>query len=92
MFALAILHHLAIANNVPLRNVAGFLSQACHSLIIEFVPKRDSQVQRLLSNREDIFDGYNQQGFERDFGERFTIQRKRRIADSDRTLYLMKRR
>ena len=46
--ALAIIHHIAISNNVPLVSVAEFFSDLCKLLIIEFVPKSDSQVKRLL--------------------------------------------
>ena len=48
--ALALVHHLAISNNVPLRQVAQYLSRLGRKLIIEFVPKSDSQVQRLLAS------------------------------------------
>jgi ribosomal protein L11 methylase PrmA len=87
--ALALIHHLAISNNLPFRKVAYFLSQICRSLIIEFVPKSDSQVQKLLSSREDIFVDYDQQTFERELGEFFTIQRSELIKETGRSLYLM---
>jgi hypothetical protein len=86
---LALIHHLVISNNLPFEKVAGFLSQICRSLIIEFVPKSDSQVQRLLASREDIFEGYDRQTFERQFGEFFDIQHSEPIAETDRHLYLM---
>ena len=59
--ALALVHHLAIGNNLPLPMVARFLARVCRTLIIEFVPKSDSQVQRLLASREDIFPDYTRQ-------------------------------
>ena len=55
VLALALIHHLAISNNLPFSLIAAFLSQVCRFLIIEFVPKNDSQVQRLIRTREDIF-------------------------------------
>lgn len=90
--ALALVHHLAISNNVPLGRVATLFSRICESLIIEFVPKSDHKVQKLLATREDIFPNYTQEGFESAFGELFTIERSDRIQDSDRVLYLMRRR
>ena len=60
--------------------------------MIEFVPKSDSQVQRLLSRREDIFRGYTQEGFEEEFSKRFTMQKAVRIKDSERSLHLMQSR
>lgn len=59
VFALALSHHLAIGNNLPLEKIAKFFNKICKNLIIEFVPKEDSQVQRLLRTRKDIFDSYN---------------------------------
>jgi hypothetical protein len=60
-------------------------------MIIEFIPKSDSQVQRLLASREDIFDNYNQEKFESVFTGYFSIESCEQIADSERTLYLMRR-
>ena len=92
VLALALIHHLAISNNLPLDRVAAFFSRICKWLIIEFVPKSDSQVQRLLQTREDIFPGYTRQGFEDAFDRYFAIQECVGIEDSDRTLYLMAKR
>jgi ribosomal protein L11 methylase PrmA len=92
VFALALIHHLAISNNLPFDKIAGFFSRICRSLIIEFVPKSDSQVQRLLSTREDIFPGYKQQAFENEFKRFFTIDSSAKIKGSERTLYLMYKR
>lgn len=87
--ALALIHHLAISNNLPLGMVAKFFRSICSSLIIEFVPKEDSQVQRLLATREDIFPRYNQEEFEKEFQKEFKILAKESIKGSKRTLYLM---
>jgi len=91
VLALALVHHLAISNNVPLSRIAGFLSDISHWLIIEFVPKTDSQVQRLLATREDIFPDYTRQAFEQEFSRYFTIDDSADIRESQRTLYLMHR-
>ena len=90
--ALALVHHLAISGNVPLDRIASFLRRACRSLIIEFVPKSDSQVQRLLASRVDVFGDYNRENFEAAFVEHFDIQRAEPIVESERTLYLMRAR
>jgi ribosomal protein L11 methylase PrmA len=91
VFALALIHHLAISNNLPLDRIANFFSKICTSLIIEFVPKSDSQVQRLLATREDIFPDYTQPVFESTFSKYFKTQNSVKIAGSERTLYLMQR-
>ena len=89
ILALALIHHLAISNNVPLPQIADFFSTQCRWLVIEFVPKTDSQVQKLLASREDIFDRYNRAEFERVFQERFKIHETVKVHESERTLYLM---
>lgn len=92
LMALALIHHLAISNNVPLERVARYLARLGRQLIIEFVPKRDSQVQRLLASRADIFDDYHEAGFEAAFAQHFEQVERRPIEGSERTLYLMRRR
>jgi hypothetical protein len=91
VLALALIHHLAISNNIPLSRIAGFLSDICHWLIIEFVPKTDSQVQRLLATRDDIFPEYTCQAFEQEFNRYFTLEDSSSMTDSQRVLHLMRR-
>lgn len=92
VMALALIHHLAIANNLPLALIAGYLSRICRSLVIEFVPKDDIKVRQLLSTREDIFPDYSQEGFESAFKASFDTERVEKIGDSGRLLYLMRAR
>lgn len=92
VFALALVHHLAISNNVPFDYIAGFFNKVARALVIEFIPKSDSQVQRLLSNREEIFPDYTQHFFESEFEKYFTIRNSVKINDSKRTLYFMETR
>lgn len=90
VLALALVHHLAISNNVPLSKLASFFKQVCTHLIIEFIPKSDSQVSRLLSSREDIFPDYHIEGFEQAFKASFDLIDKKPVKDSARTIYLMR--
>jgi ribosomal protein L11 methylase PrmA len=92
LLALALIHHLAIANNVPLPNLAEFFRSLGQWLVIEFAPKQDSQVQILLASRQDIFPDYHEAGFETAFGEAFTIHEKRSLPDTGRVMYLMEAR
>jgi hypothetical protein len=90
VMALALVHHLAIANNVPLPRLADFFQQVGRSLLIEFVPKSDPMVVGLLATREDIFPNYTDEGFQAAFAERFTTLDRESIPGSDRVLYLMR--
>jgi ribosomal protein L11 methylase PrmA len=90
--ALALIHHLAISNNVPFNQLAQFFSTLSDHLLIEFIPKEDSQVQKLLSSREDIFPNYNLENFKKVFSECFIIHSCERIKDSQRHLLLLDKR
>ena len=91
VFALALIHHLAISNNVPLPQLADFFHDVGIWLVIEFVPKSDSQVQKLLTTRVDIFDHYNREEFENAFMKRFDILEAIQVRESERFIYLMRR-
>jgi hypothetical protein len=92
VMALALVHHLAIGNNVPLPAVARLFARMAPRAIVEFVPKEDPMTRRLLAARRDIFEHYSIDGFRSAFGEAFEIEREAPITDSPRTLFLLERR
>jgi hypothetical protein len=59
--------------------------------VIEFVPKSDSQVQKLLTSRKDIFSDYTRESFETAFAGRFSLREKVAVEESERFLYLMEK-
>ncbi len=91
VIALALVHHLAIGNNVPLGELARFFSSIGPKLIVEFVPKSDSQVMRMLSSRKDVFDSYTKKGFEQAFSNYFRVKGEWHVADSERHIFSMER-
>lgn len=91
VMALALIHHIAISNNVPFIQIADWFSKLGEYLIIEFVPKDDSKVEKLLRTRNDIFDNYNIDSFEVDFSKYYKIINKKKLKDSKRVMYLMRR-
>ena len=91
ILALALIHHLVITNNIPLDRLVNFFQKLTRYLIIEFIPKEDSQISRLLVSREDIFKNYDKQIFENEFSKKFNIIKTVNIKNTLRTLYLMKK-
>jgi hypothetical protein len=91
VLALALIHHLAISNNVPLPQLADFFAEAGNWVVIEFVPKPDSQVRKLLSSRADIFPNYTREGFENAFATRFHVRSAVDVRESERVLYLLEK-
>jgi hypothetical protein len=92
LLALALVHHLAIGNNVPLPAVARLFARLAPHAIVEFVPKEDPMTRRLLAARRDIFEHYSVDGFRDAFGGPFEMVRETPITDSPRTLFLLRRR
>jgi len=91
IMALALIHHLAISNNVPLDRIAAYFSSLGEYLLIEFVPKEDTQVQRLLASRKDIFVEYNISAFKHAFSLYYDILNEASVKETHRCIYLMKR-
>jgi ribosomal protein L11 methylase PrmA len=92
VMALALVHHLALANNAPLDRVADLLARCAREwLIVEFVPKGDSQARRLLAGREDVFDAYDEARFLAALAAHFEPARSARLPDGERSLHLLRR-
>ncbi len=92
VIGLALIHHLAIGNNVPLGRISRFLASLAPRLVIEFVPKSDAKVKTMLLTREDIFPDYTPEGFAAAFNADWEIEETVSIQGSDRTLHLLRRR
>jgi hypothetical protein len=90
--ALALIHHLAIGRNIPLRAIAEQLGRLAPELIIEWVPREDSMVRRLLATREDVFDDYTPEGFMAAFRTVFDPVEEALVAGSSRVLHRFRRR
>ncbi|MBN1697588.1 MAG: class I SAM-dependent methyltransferase [Spirochaetales bacterium] len=89
VISLALIHHLAISNNLPFEKIASFFHSLCSHLVIEFIPKEDSQIRKLLSTREDVFPDYGKSEFEKVFSRYFSISESRTLDESGRIIYLM---
>lgn len=89
VMALALVHHLAIGNNVPLPAVAALLARLGTWAIVEWVPKDDPQTQRLLVSRPDIFGHYHEAAFEAAMAAAFRLVERVPIPDSGRVLHLL---
>lgn len=86
IFALAFVHHLAIAKNIPLDRLVKWLISLAPKGIIEFIPKQDAMVQQLLSFRKDIFPGYTAANFLKIVGSQARIIRNEQASASGRLL------
>ena len=89
---LALLHHLCLTHSVPFEYVFNLLLvvEAKH-VIIEFVPKSDPMVKKLLANREDVYPWYNLPAFETEAFKHFSLVDRHELPTGKRVLYCLKR-
>ncbi len=87
LIALAFEHHLSIAKNIPLEEIIEWITKLAPVGLIEFVPKTDETVQKMLENREDIFDQYTQNYFEEVLSSKTKIINNSRVSISGRLIY-----
>lgn len=92
LLALAVIHHLAIARNVPLDMAVDWLMNLAPVGIIEFPSKSDSMVQQLLSARTDIFPDYTEEAFLAHVRARGAIRAEKRLGENGRLLIRYDRR
>jgi hypothetical protein len=90
VLALGLIHHLSLANHVPFGMAAEFFHRAGRSLLIEFVPRTDSQVAGMLSRMPRHDERYSQDAFEAAFSTHFDTVEVTPIRESERRLYLMR--
>lgn len=86
LLALAVLHHLAIGRNIPLPDAVDWLIDMAPQGVIEFVPKSDPMVQRLLALRADIFTDYDEPSFIAAVERRARIQATKALSEGGRLL------
>jgi ribosomal protein L11 methylase PrmA len=92
LIALALVHHIAIGNNVPLGHLSSFLAQLGPQLILEFVPKSDPRVKEMLSSRRDVFPDYSLAGLRTAFEADWELAEEEPVEDSERVLLRFNRR
>ena len=86
VLCLAVVHHLALTNTIPLDEIVDFLSEFGSALVVEFPHPDDPMVKRLLSRkRPGLFDHYNRDNWELSLRRRFNVS-EREVLET-RTLY-----
>ena len=90
VLALALVHHLAIGNNVPLPDVIGQLAALGDNLLVEWVPKDDVKVRVLLATREDVFADYTREAFDAAVEAAGTVVARTPVPGTGRELVLVR--
>lgn len=63
VLALAFEHHLSIAKNIPLQDTINWIVSLAPKGLIEFVPKNDETIQKMIKFKGDIFPDYREENF-----------------------------
>ena len=87
MLALAFEHHLSIAKNIPLEQVINFLTNIAPRGLIEFVPKNDDTIRKMLSLKGDIFKDYDENNFRNILSKTSKIESENIISASGRKIF-----
>ena len=88
VLCLAVVHHLALTNNVPLDEIVAFLADFGAPLVVEFPDRDDPMAARLLSRkRRGLFDAYERPNWERALQCRFVVRASEVLPSGTRTLY-----
>lgn len=90
--ALALAHHLVLSGNVPPDRFLDWLASRAPAGVVEFVPKSDPMARRLLQWREDVFETYTAEAFERELERRFRVIERAAVPGGDRLLYAVESR
>lgn len=84
---LALIHHVVIGANIPLREFILWLRDLDTCLVIEFITKDDPMVMTLLKNKEDHYTDYDIEYFEQCLSESFNIERREVLNSGTRSLF-----
>ncbi len=88
VLALALVHHMSISANVPVRELVDWFASFGSTLVVEFPTREDPMVKKLLApKREGLHPDYEIEFFERCLREAFEVERSERLESGTRVLY-----
>jgi SAM-dependent methyltransferase len=89
---LAVVHHMLATERVPLDEIVALAAELTTDwLLVEFVAPEDPMFRRISRGRDALYAYLNADLFERTARERFDIVRQQKLAGSERTLYLLRK-
>ena len=89
VLCLALVHHVTITANLPMRAWVDWLAALGATLVIEFPTREDPMVQRLLAAKQQgTHADYEREAFEGCLRAAFDVERSLRLASGTRLLYL----
>jgi SAM-dependent methyltransferase len=93
VWMLALLHHLAITERIPLPQILDLAAHlTTNLLLVEFIGPRDPMFQTLLRGREALYEHFTEPAFQSAAAPHFDLLATQPLQPLDRTLYLFRKR
>ena len=89
VLCLALVHHLRVAANIPLRLFIGWLRSLDATCILEFVGRDDEMFQTLLENKREDYADYTAENFESEVRKCFSVRDRLKLKGGSRELFLL---
>ena len=90
---LAVIHHMLVSERIPLSQILELTAELTNNfLVIEFVAPNDPMFRVLTRGREHLHEDLTLELFEQTASRLFEIVRSQRLGESDRWIYLLRRR
>lgn len=90
---LAVIHHLLVTERIPLEEILNLIAETTNDLLVlEFVPPDDPMFKQIARGRDHLFEYLTESVFEEACKQHFEVVRSEKLADSNRRLYLLKKR
>jgi hypothetical protein len=90
--ALALVHHVVLTEGIPFQSFAAFLHAMLKdggTLLLEFVPPEDSQVQRMTGAKPELLENYSLEALCAGFSAFFHEKERISLEDSSRILIVL---
>lgn len=91
VLSLALIHHIVIGKNIPLKDFLEWLIELSPNIVLEFVAKEDPMVKILLKEKKDTYFDYTIEALEYYLKTHGKILEKCGLSSGSRFLYFFKR-
>jgi 2-polyprenyl-3-methyl-5-hydroxy-6-metoxy-1,4-benzoquinol methylase len=89
---LAVVHHMLVQERIPLREIFRLASELTKdALIVEFVPPGDKMFRMLTRGRDHLHQDLTAESFLQTASEFFEIQQSQALPETERSIYLMRK-
>lgn len=87
IMCLALIHHIRLGANIPLRYFLEYLRSHSCDIVIEFVNREDSMVKKLLANKKEQYLDYDIDSFKTEAKRFFDIVVSEKLKNGNREIF-----